>query len=387
MPIRSPLLLALPLLALPLLAPPCTAQTEPAGMKPYTETVAGTPVEIPMVAIPAGEDGFPATFRMGSPTSESGRKDDEAPTVEVRIEPFWIGKCEITWDTFDAFRTEYAQRVGASLRRNDADVDAWVDAVSMPTPLYEQDAAPILTGLGTAGGYPVANITQIAARQFTKWLSKKTGHFYRLPTEAEWEYAARAGTTTAWSFGDEAEKLDAHAWFFDNSAYEDLSKGHPDYGAGYRQVGLKAPNPWGLHDVYGNVAEWVIDQYLPDAYASLGDGTIAWRDAIRWPERAFPCVVRGGSWDSDAAGCRSAARMPSDRHWQHRDPQLPKSVWWFTDGFHVGFRVLRPLVEPDEDEQLRFWEPSDDATIEILAEGGKQVRAPVQPATGDGAGK
>ncbi len=346
-------------------------------MQPYTETVPDTKVEIPMVPIPVGEKGYSATFTMGSPKDEPGRKDDEGPQVKITVEPFWIGEFEVTWDTFDEFRAEYAHRMDAGLRKQDADPKAWADAVSLPTPLYEQDAAPILAGLGTEGGYPVANITQFAARQFTKWLSHKTGRFYRLPTEAEWEYAARAGTTTAFSFGGDAAKLGDHGWFFDNSAYEDPAKGHPDFGAGYRKVGQKAPNPWGLHDMHGNVAEWVIDQYVPDAYASLGEGPVSWHDAIRWPTTTFPCVVRGGSWDADASGCRSAARLASDRSWQDRDPQLPKSVWWFTDGFHVGFRVLRPLKVPDAAEQLRFWEAADERTRGIVDRGGKQVRAPI----------
>jgi len=361
-----------------------------ATMKGYTVTVAGTKVEIPMQAIPVGTDGYPGEVLLGSPPDEAGRGEDEGPQVRVRIEPFWIGTYEVTWDTFNEFRRDY-QRLQEGAVTSNEDVDTWADAVSLPTPLYEQEAAPILAGMGTEGGYPVANITHLAARQFTKWLSRKTGHFYRLPTEAEWEYAARAGSTGPWSC-DESEFAE-HAWSFDNSLYDDPDRGHPDFGAGYRKVGTRAANAWGLHDMHGNVAEWVLDQYRADAYAALaaaakaGDGSVHWRDAIAWPERVFPCVARGGGWESEASGCRSAARLASSPQWQARDPQLPRSIWWFTDGFHVGFRILRPLAVPDRAEQLRCWEPVDELTQGILQEGGRQVRAMVPGGDGGEGGK
>ena len=364
-----------------------TGQAE--EMTPFVVTIEGTKVEIPMVPIPVGTAGFPSTCTVGSPDDEPGRKPDEGPRFEAEIEPFWMGKFEITWDTFDEFRREYSTLGEKSLRHAEASATDWADAVSLPTPLYEQDAAPILAGMGTSGGYPVANISHLAARQFTKWLSKKTGRYFRLPTEAEWEYAARAGTTTAFSFGDDPEALGEYAWFFDNSLYDDPEKGHPDFGAGYRKVGSKKPNPWGLFDMHGNVAEWVLDQYSADTYAAFAGEKTAWRDAVRWPTDTFPCVARGGSWEADASGCRSAARLASDSKWQSRDPQFPKSIWWYTDGFHVGFRVICPLREPDAAERSRTWETADEMTQRIVSAGGKEVRAPIAPkgkkdAGGDG---
>ena len=350
------------------------------GMKEYTESLAGTPLEIVMIPIPAGAEGYPATFTLGSPASEAERSEDEGPVVEVEVAPFWMAKCELTWDAFDIFREEYSIHLDRRLNPGSTPSPKWADAVSIPTPLWEQDSAPILEGLGTDGGYPVADISQFAAKQFTKWLSRKTGRFYRLPTEAEWEYAARAGTKTAYSFGDDPEKLDEYGWYFDNSVYDDPDRGYPGVGAGYRKVGTKKPNPWGLHDMHGNVSEWVIDAYVKDHYGKLGGGQVAWKKAIAWPQKIFPCVTRGGNWESDPGACRSASRLASTRKWQRRDPQIPKSIWWYTDAFHVGFRVVRPLTEPPEEEKLRFWESKAPGIQDVLTNGQKELRTPIEKA-------
>ncbi len=360
-----------------LLATGATRAQDLDAMASYKQSLPGCSHVIEMVSIPVGKKGYPPRFTMGAPKGEPGFRAGEGPQVQVTVEPFWIGKFEITWDVYDEFRKEYSIDIEKRLSRKGADAEAWADAVSIPTPLWEQDSAPILEGLGTEGGYPVADISQFAARQFTKWLSKKTGRFYRLPTEAEWEYAARAGTTTPWFFGTDKKKLDAYAWYFDNSSYEDPDKGHPDFGAGYRKVGSKKPNPWGLHDVYGNVAEWVIDAYDPGHYGRLGPGPVAWRDAILWPKTIFPCVVRGGHWEAEPEDCRSASRLHSEPKWQYRDPQIPKSIWWFTDAFHVGFRIVRPLKEPSAREKLRFWDGDIPGIRDVLNEGGKQARKPI----------
>src|SRR6185503_7229988 len=121
----------------------------------------------------------------------------------------------------------------------------------------------------------------------------------RLPTEAEWEYAARAGTKTAWSFGDDAGKLGDYAWTEDNG--DGLT----------HSVGEKKPNPWGLCDIHGNVAEWTLDQYYPDAYSKLGAGVVDAAAAVQWPIKSYPRVIRGGSWYEPAAMSRSAARHKS----------------------------------------------------------------------------
>ncbi|MEM7262599.1 MAG: SUMF1/EgtB/PvdO family nonheme iron enzyme, partial [Planctomycetota bacterium] len=141
------------------------------------------------------------------------------------------------------------------------------------------------------------------------------------------------------------------------------------------------PNPWGLHDIYGNVSEWVIDAYDEKGYERFGGKLQAWDAAVAWPTKIFPGVARGGNWEAEPEDCRSAARLKSSRDLQRRDPQIPKSIWWYTDAFHIGFRVVRPSVEPSEAEKRRYW---GDGTIEkierILTTGGKQLRAKVDAA-------
>jgi formylglycine-generating enzyme required for sulfatase activity len=284
---------------------------------------------------------------MGSAANETKRKASEGPQHEVELNAFWIGRCEVTWDEYSPFQLKLdkdaRQRSGESAQPQ----DKWADAVSRPTPPY----VPMDFGMGKEH-CPAISMTQFAARQYTQWLSMKTGRFYRLPTEAEWEYACRAGTTTAYSFGDDAAKLGEYAWYFENSAET------------YHPVGTKMPNPWGLFDMHGNVAEWVLDQYDDAFYASAEKGA---RSPLEWPTKLYPCCVRGGSWDDDADRLRSAARRGSQASWQQQDPQLPKSIWYLTDAKFVGFRVVRPLVEPSDAEKLRAWSADTDAIREIQA--------------------
>ena len=210
--------------------------------------------------------------------------------------------------------------------------DDWnVDAVTSPTPLYD---STFTYGVGDQPNQPAVTITPFSARQYTKWLSGILGNNYRLPTEAEWEYAARAGTTTAYSFGDDAGELEDYAWFDANGD----SQTHP--------VGTKKPNPWGLYDMHGNVAEWTLDQYFPDAYAKLGSGPVDAKAAVHWPTKIYPRVIRGGSWLEPAAMSRSAARHKSeDQEWKLSDPNIPLSPWWYTEepATAVGMRIVRPL--------------------------------------------
>jgi formylglycine-generating enzyme required for sulfatase activity len=169
--------------------------------------------------------------------------------------------------------------------------------------------------------------------QYCRWLTMKTGKIYRLPTEAEWEWAARAGTTTAYSFGDDPKKLPEYGWFTENA--ED--KPQP--------VGKKKPNPWGLYDMHGNVAEWCLDHYKKDYYGTFPLDRPALQPVLKPIGTRFSHVARGGSWADEPPQCRSAARRGSDKTWIKLDPQRPQSIWWLTSAEFVGFRIVRPIEE------------------------------------------
>ncbi len=313
---------------------PDAGAASPAKMRPYTEPLVHTDVTIDMVPIPGG------TFLIGSPENEPGRSGDESPQRTVEIEPFWMSRCEITWDAYDTWGE------GIDMLRRDAlgfsptPRDALVDAVTKPTEPYTDMAFSM--GKGTQ---PAICMTDHAARTFCKWLSAKTGRYYRLPTEAEWEYACRAGTTTAYSFGDDPAQLDDYAWHAGNSEGR------------YHEVGRKKPNPWGLYDMHGNVAEWVLDQYVPNAYATLlGDKA---KNPLVVPLMEYPRVVRGGGWDDKPNMLRSAAREGSSLAWKEQDPQSPQSIWFMTDALGVGFRVVRPFREPSAEERAIKWDKTE----------------------------
>jgi formylglycine-generating enzyme required for sulfatase activity len=302
-----------------------TSTSTPTAHATYTETIPGTKVSFEMVAIPGG------TFTMGSPANEAGRSADEGPAHQVRIAPFWMGRTEVTWDEYDMFA--FARSIPAAAAPAPAAAPAGVDAVTRPTPPYGDESFSF-----GKGRQPAINIQFHAAMEYCRWLSLKTGKIYRLPTEAEWEYAARAGTTGAYSFGD-AAKIDAHAWHAGNS------------GARPRPVGQKAANPWGLHDMHGNVAEWTLDHYDPQYYGRVPPMAIG--PVLLPTERRYPYVARGGSWDDPAPRLRSAARRGSDEDWNRRDPQSPQSIWWHTDAAFIGFRVVRAVEEQENLKGLR----------------------------------
>jgi formylglycine-generating enzyme required for sulfatase activity len=315
-----------------------TASSE-SEMKAYVELIEHANAKIPMVPIPSGK------FLMGSPATEADRRDDEGPEHEVSIDPFWMGKYEITWDAYEVWMSDLDifRRTALGIEANERDKAADEFQLSQPTEPYTD----MSFGMGTRG-YPAICMTQHAARVFCKWLSVKTGRYYRLPTEAEWEYACRAGTKTAYYFGDDPSKLEEYAWFYDNSEE-------------YAKVGKKKPNPWGLYDMHGNVSEWVLDQYIPDFYATkAGQAKLP----LAIPTTLFPRVVRGGGWDDDPDNLRSAARIASSEEWKEQDPQLPQSIWYHTDALSVGFRIVRPLVEPSAAEKAAKWGKTEPLQID-----------------------
>ncbi len=195
-------------------------------------------------------------------------------------------------------------------------------------------------GHGYEHGLPAIALSHHAAYKFCEWRSAQTGHYYRLPTEAEWEYACRAGNRGAYAYGDGEDKLDDYGWYWDNSNDR------------YQKIGVKKANAFGLKDLHGNVAEWTLDSYLPAAYAQRKDSPV--KDPL-FIRKGLPHVVRGGSWEDDPDRLRSAARRASTPDWNRQDPQNPKSIWYLTDGGMVGFRVVRPLTIPDIITMHRLW--------------------------------
>lgn len=273
---------------------------------------------------------------MGSPAGEPGRENSEGPQHEVEIAPFWMGKLEITWDQYDIWGENVDILRRQLLGLPSTPQDEVADAVTRPTPPYTDMSFK----MGKRSN-PAICMTQHAARMYCQWLSAKTGRYYRLPTEAEWEYACRAGTTTAYSFGDDPAQLTDYAWYSDNSEGR------------YHKGGEKKPNPWGLHDMHGNVSEWVLDQYAEDTYSSR-KGIVS--NPLAIPSTLYPRVVRGGGWDDRANVLRSAARIASNEDWKQQDPQEPKSIWYHTDAVSVGFRIVRPLDEPSAKEKAARWD-------------------------------
>lgn len=296
------------------------------GENGFVERIPGTDVAFEMVAVPGG------TFRMGSPDSEAGRRADEGPVHPVKIDSLFVGKFEVTWEVFELFLNENRNLftgLPEVTRRK-------VDAVSRPTPPFEDPSL----GMGKKG-FPVVNISPYAALTFCKWLSAITGKFYRLPTEAEWEYVCRAQSESAYSFGNDAGDLQEYAVYFDNSNGQ------------YSAVGSKEPNAWGIYDMHGNVSEWTLDLYDSIYYSQSGNRLV--ENPWNIPRTLHPRVFRGGSWDDDAEDLRAAARMKSGMYLQRNDPQIPKSFWWYTDAPFIGFRLVSPVSQPSAEEAKKFW--------------------------------
>ena len=288
-------------------------------IQPYELKIPGSEVVIPMVAIQEG------TFELGSDDKRS--ELDEKPIQTVFVDGFWMSSVEITHDAFLIFRNPELDL--------DKEGNPRVDGITRPSQPYED---PVF-GMGTTS-YPAAGMTQLGALQFCRWLSDKTGDFYLLPTEAEWEYACRAGSASPYFFGKKKKDLKEYAWYEKNSG----SRFHP--------VGQLEPNPWGLYDIHGNVAEWTLDQYQADYYLELKSNT---ENPWRQPTDLHPRSVRGGNYLSPAEDLRCSSRTESTLDWKRRDPQIPRSFWWNTDSPFVGFRIVCPAREITKADQEAFW--------------------------------
>jgi sulfatase modifying factor 1 len=195
------------------------------------------------------------------------------------------------------------------------------------------------------GNRPAITMTHHAATVYCQWLSQVTGKKYRLPTEAEWEYAARGGTTGPYFFEGDAKDYTSEGFFkklfgADTSNINAYVIYKENSGAKTQEPGIVKPNPFGLKNMLGNVAEFCQDWYAPDAYASYPTGNKAIINP-KGPSEGTEHVIRGGSYLSDAKDVRIASRDHTLREsWLVTDPQIPKSIWWYSDSRHVGFRVV-----------------------------------------------
>jgi formylglycine-generating enzyme required for sulfatase activity len=302
-------------------------------MVPYAMQIPGTQVTFKMEPISDG------TFLLGS---DDGSEENRPP-IKIKVDPFWMGAHEVSWAEYKRFMNLYSVfKEFETHKIRPVTKENALDAITAPTELYD----PTFTfEFGDDPQLPAVTMTQYAAKQYTKWLSGITGHFFRLPGEAEWEYACRAGTSTSYSFGDD-EDLGEYVWHYENSDDQP------------QHVGQKKPNPWGLYDMHGNVWEWTLDEYREDGYQRLAGKTPTAIEAIAWPTKLFPRVVRGGSWDDDPEDCYSVAKLAShDYDWKSEDPNLPHSPWWFTSdpSRAVGFRLLRQLDKLDREEMEKYW--------------------------------
>ncbi len=251
--------------------------------KGFTDKLPGTAVSWEMVAIPGG-------------TLKGFKANKDAEPKDVVIKPFFMAKLETTWDTYSIYYNalDIADRKEAT---------RLIEAKVRPSKPYESP----MFNFGEAG-FPALASTRHAAVKYCEWLSEKTGRTYRLPTPAEWEWAARGGAETL-----TAEQIKEMAWFNGNSSSDEFPDGktHP--------AGKLKPNGYGLHDMFGNVCEWVLDP---------GE------DALTNP------VAAGGSWKSKLDSLSPSYRQNQTKNWNVRDPQDPKSKWWLSDGNFVGIRVV-----------------------------------------------
>jgi formylglycine-generating enzyme len=308
--------------------------TEPAlvtQFEDYIEKIPGTTVSFKMNAVPGG------VFNMGSPPDQDYRNRDEGPVREVKIDSLWMSEIEVTWSHYLAFfnaTTSQGRKEGENVQDGED-----VDAITGPTPPW---GAPD-QGWGM-GNRPAITMTHHAAQVFCDWLSRVTGKNYRLPTEAEWEYAARADTEGPYFFGGspkeyEGEGLINKLFGPDTSVINSYVVYHENSPYRTQPPSYVKPNPFGLKNMLGNVAEFCVDYYDPQAYAKYPPGVI---NNPKGPRDGQEHVIRGGSFKNSAKNLRVARRNHTlTREWLETDPQIPKSIWWYSDCNDVGIRIVR----------------------------------------------
>lgn len=274
-----------------------------------TITIPGSDLSFEMVAIPSGK------------------------IYGVELPEFWIGTREVSWDEFSLFQEKQLDSEATA----HPTLSYELDAITRPTPQY----IDFSYGMGKEGGFPAVSMTRRAALAYCEWLYKKTGIFYRLPTEAEWLYVCSEGSGEKLPKSYSGASPSDYAWFEESS------------GEKYQPTGTKQPNQWGVYDLIGNVSEWTMDWYSEDYYSEL---KLRGKEGILWPLKKHPTAVMGSNYQSPSNDCNCQTKIASTAQWQKRDPQIPKSKWWNTDAPFVGFRLVSPVIQPDAQSVAAFFE-------------------------------
>lgn len=268
-----------------------------ADLANYTEElkIEGTTAKIviDMVAIPGGK------AKIGATEDEEGRGDYDLDQEEVTVKPFYMSKTEITWSQFTpwVFNNGLEFKLTKEVKKKEA-----VHGICRPSSPY----GTIARGLGDSKKHPAFGMSRFCAEKYCEWLSQQTGKKYRLPTEAEWEYAARAGAVEPYYWGEDAAEADNYAWFDENSDFTT------------QLVAKKKPNKFGLYDMLGNVAEWVQPKTADQEWG----------------------IVRGGHWEKPVTEIRCSSRDEEAPEWNEMDPNQPKSIWWLSSANWVGIRLV-----------------------------------------------
>ncbi|MFC2120881.1 formylglycine-generating enzyme family protein, partial [Bacteroidota bacterium] len=304
-----------------------TEPAKPTKFENFTEFIPNSSVKFNMIAVPEG------IFEIGSPKSEKYRNDDEGPVKKVKVSRFFMSEIEVSWDEYLAFFYQTATE-GKS-----ESATSKLDGITGATPPW---GAPD-QGWGK-GKRPAITMTYHAATVYCQWLSKITGKKYRLPTEAEWEYACRGGTKTPYFFEGKPKKYTKER-FWNKIFGADTTNisGYISYSMNSngktQEPGKIKANPFGLKNMLGNVSEFCSDYYSENIYSTYPANKIIVNP--KGPRSGTEHVIRGGSYRSDARYVRSASRdFTKHDDWLVTDPQIPKSIWWYSDSKHVGIRVI-----------------------------------------------